>query len=370
MKLGELIMSERKLATVRRILEINPIEGADSIEVVTVDGWKVVSQKGLYQPGDLVIYLEVDSWVPTEIASFLSKGKEPREYNGVKGERLRTIKLRGQISQGLLLPLTCIKNYSLDVLHGPYPVLDLLDDLIAVLGKTQGEEEITKLDFTDLLGILKYEAPIPACLAGEVIGMFPSFIPRTDEERCQNLTNEWDNLKKLSYIVTEKLDGTSCTIYKNNDYFGVCSRNLDLKEIEGNTLWSIARRYSLEEKFKNIGRNIAIQGEVIGEGIQKNPYKIKGQDIYIFNGYDIDKQKYLSVNELDDICQIFELKQVPFIDMLNSIELITIENILSLADGKSILNSNINREGIIFKTLKREKSFKAISNIFLVKEKD
>ena len=98
-------MSERKMATIRKIDEIRPIEGADAIEAAVVGGWVVVIKKGEFRAGDLAVYLEIDSWVPHEIAPFLSKGQEPREYNGVKGERLRTVKLRGTTSQGLLLKL-------------------------------------------------------------------------------------------------------------------------------------------------------------------------------------------------------------------------------------------------------------------------
>ena len=125
--------TNRKLATVRRILEINPIENADSIERITVDGWNVVGRKEEYSVGHLVIYLEIDSWVPTEVADFLSKGKEPRVFNEVKGERLRSIKLRGQLSQGMLLPVSSV---NLQVNEG--------DDL------------------TEFLGIQKWEKPMNA----------------------------------------------------------------------------------------------------------------------------------------------------------------------------------------------------------------
>jgi hypothetical protein len=148
----------RKLASIRKINLVEPIEGADAIEVATVDGWKVVVKKNEFKVGDLVVYFEIDSWVPTGLAPFLSKGKEPREYNGIKGERLRTIKLRGQISQGLILPY-------------------------AICGKICEEGE----DVSELLYIQKYEAPIPAQLAGQVKSTFPSFIPKTDQERVQNI---------------------------------------------------------------------------------------------------------------------------------------------------------------------------------------
>ena len=96
---------ERQLATIRRIAEIKPIEGADVICSYRVDGWWVVGKKDEFKVNDLVVYFEIDSWIPHEIAPFLSKGKEPREYNGIKGERLKTIKLKGSLSQGLILPL-------------------------------------------------------------------------------------------------------------------------------------------------------------------------------------------------------------------------------------------------------------------------
>jgi len=159
-------MTERKLASIRKITDIQPIEGADFIQVATVDGWKVVVKRGEFNVGDLAVYLEIDSWVPHELAPFLSNGKEPRDYNGVKGERLRTIKLRGQVSQGLLL------NLDDDVVYG------------ALLGSNDWFEG---QDHTEQLGIQKWEAPIPAQLAGKAKGNFPTgLIPKTDQERIQN----------------------------------------------------------------------------------------------------------------------------------------------------------------------------------------
>lgn len=100
----------RALASIRKINKVMPIEGADAIEVASVDGWQVVIKKGEFKAGDIAIYFEIDSWMPTEMAPFLSKGKEPNEFNGIKGERLRTLKLRGTISQGLLLPISILGN--------------------------------------------------------------------------------------------------------------------------------------------------------------------------------------------------------------------------------------------------------------------
>jgi RNA ligase (TIGR02306 family) len=219
------------------------------------------------------------------------------------------------------------------------------------------------------LNIQKYEPPIPACLAGVIRGNFPSFIPKTDQERIQNLKKEFESYKDYTWEVTEKLDGSSCTMYYNNGEFGVCSRNLDLKYDENNTFWKMAIAYDVEEKLKNLGKNIAIQGEVIGEGIQGNPYVIKGQKFFVFDVYDIDNAEYLDSRTREEVVAILDLKHVPVFGMLNKIpEDFTIHTLLELAEGKSSLNPNTEREGLVYKCYQDPSiSFKCISNLFLIK---
>jgi hypothetical protein len=132
---------------------------------------------------------------------------------------------------------------------------------------------------------VKWEPPVPAELAGIAKGLFPSFLKKTDEERIQNLASEYEELKEQEYYVTEKLDGSSATYYYKDGEFGVCSRNLELLETEGNTFWKVAREMNLEEKMKSLNRNLCFQGELIGESVQGNPYKIKGQTVKFFNVY-------------------------------------------------------------------------------------
>jgi RNA ligase (TIGR02306 family) len=221
-------MSERKMATIRKIDEIRPIEGADAIEAAVVGGWVVVIKKGEFKAGDLAVYLEIDSWVPHVVAPFLSKGQEPREFNGVKGERLRTVKLRGTTSQGLLLPI------------------NILDSIPS----EEAGAWMSGDDVTEFLGIQKWEAPIPASLSGDVEGVFPTVVPKTDQERIQNLTEElktWQSNSAFTWEVTEKLDGSSMTVFVHGDREGVCSRNWALKETAGNTLWAVTRREQLIE---------------------------------------------------------------------------------------------------------------------------
>jgi RNA ligase (TIGR02306 family) len=337
----------RKMATIRKIDDIRPIVGADAIECAVVGGWMVVIKRGEFAVGDLAVYCEIDSWVPHNLAPFLSKGQEPREFNGVKGERLRTVKLRGQISQGLLLPLS-VFPHSLG--------FDYATD------RTVGE------DVSEWLKIQKYEPPVPAQLAGEVRGMFPSFIPKTDQERIQNLTVELEEWRAagLSWEVTEKLDGSSMTVYAVADDEGVCSRNLNLKPNPNNSLWSVAIRNNLIAKIRQTGRNLALQGEIIGEGIQGNRYKIRGQEFYLFDIYDIDMGKYLTPNERRDIANTLDIRHTPMLKCDEVLEVCTVAHILKWAEGVAT-QGGMEREGIVFKCNEREVSFKSISNKFLLK---
>ena len=353
-------MSERKMASIRRIDEIRPIEGADAIECAVIGGWTVVIKKGDFKAGDLAVYCEIDSWIPNEIAPFLSKGKEPREYNGVKGERLRTVKLRGQLSQGLLLPIDEKMLIEWEVAH----IVWGSDDGNAAPKFVGGE------DLTEILGIQKWEAPIPAQLAGDVEGPFPSFIPKTDQERIQNLTEElktWQDNPAFTWEMTEKIDGSSMTVFVNGDQAGVCSRNWNLTETAGNTLWAVARRAGLIDKIRESGRNLALQGEIIGEGIQGNAYALKGQDFFLFDIYDIDRGEYLTPLERRVFADTHGINHVPVITKEMVIQH-WVTGLLSLADGVSSLNQKANREGLVFKcNTFGGPSFKAISNRWLMK---
>lgn len=338
----------RKMATIRKIDNIRPIPDADSIECAVVGGWTVVVKKGGYKPGDFAVYCEIDSWIPTTIAPFLTKpGQEPKEYDGVKGERLRTVRLRGQLSQGLLIPLKDVWK-------------DWTPENIA---KHVSEGD----DVTESMGIVKYEAPIPAQLAGEVKGAFPSIIPKTDQERIQNLSTELELWREEGdfWEVTEKLDGSSMTVYKMNGEFGVCSRNLDLKRNYDNSFWKAAKKQALEEILEE-SDNIALQGELIGEGIQGNPYKKKGQHFFLFDVYLIDEGRYMTPSERHNVIRYSGISHVPIIDR-GGMLMDNMETILQKAEGKSLLNDQTEREGLVFKRKDGQSSFKVISNRFLLK---
>ena len=339
----------RKLATIRKIEEIKSIPEADKICAYRVGGWWVVDSVGKYTVDDLVVFCEVDSWMPTELAPFLTKGKEPREFEGVKGERLRTVKLRGQLSQGLLIPIPedTIKGAGILVADG--------------------------LDVTDHFGIKKWERPMNAQIAGLVRGNFPGLIPKTDQERCQNIKKEIQAAidADLRFEVTEKLEGSSCTMYLDQEgEFHVCSRNMDLKMDENNAFWKAAIKYNVEQKLRDANlQGVAIQGELIGPGIQGNIYKLSDIDFFVFDVYSVIGGGYLDPHDRRDLVATLGLKHVPVYDTQRA--LVPVDQLLGWADGNSVLGDATGplREGLVFKQANGGMSFKAISNKYLLGEK-
>jgi RNA ligase (TIGR02306 family) len=343
----------RKLASIKRISDITRIPEADKICAYNIGGWTVVDAIGKYKIDDLVIMIEIDSWVPTTIAPFLTKkDKNPSKYNGVQGEKIRSIKLKGQISQGLLLPMSVLPNPT---------ELKIGDDV------------------TDLLGIEKYEPPIPAQIVGDARS-FSWPISKTDETRVQ-LDDEYGFIERLSgkpYYISLKLDGTSSTflIDPKDETFHVCGRNYSYKRNDTHTFWKIAQRYNIEQKlryFWDKGNNrIAIQGEIVGPGIQKNPLGLSVPDLYIFNVIDIADNTRFSLGMSMFIVQELGLKFVPIVDKGSSFAY-TKTDLLEMAKGKykthfSSAKDSQDREGIVIRSMCGNISFKAINNDFLLKE--
>jgi len=337
--------TERKLASVVKIIDIQPIPGADAIVVATVKGWKVVVKVNEYKVGDLAVYYEIDSFLPIRPQfEFLRKSSYKR-MGSSEGFRLKTIRLRGQISQGLLTPIP-----------------------EGISNPREGD------DLTEALDIVKYEPPIPAQLAGKIKGTFPSFIPKTDEIRIQNFESEvgFSPVGERAYV-TEKLDGTSFTCYFNNGVFGVCGRNWELSETSDNSLWRMANVLQLKEKMTKHGKNIALQGELVGAGINGNLYGLSDHKLYFFTGYDIDKGRRMFFDELEWVLFGLQLQMVPLLEKYGFVipnESNIVDYMLKYAEGKSVLNMEVDREGVVVRGLEREFSFKAISNTYLLGSKD
>src|SRR5574344_520658 len=374
----------RKLATIREIKNIRPIEGADKIECATVDGWDVVVKKDEVKIGEKVIYFEIDSFLPAiKQFEFLAKSST-KTMNGIIGYRLKTIKLRGQISQGLILPLSEFNikgNIGDDLtdkigvkLYEPFQKSFTMDKPKGLRAKfyiikNKNEKLFPKSRiFFEFLDKILFGA--------KYVKKFPNFIKKTDQERIQNLVGKLDNWRNIPFEVTVKLDGSSITIFYNKGKFGVCSRNLDVTN--GNDNYNkIYKMYNITDTLKKYKKNIAIQGEMIGEGIQGNNEKIEGVDFYVFDIYNIDKKRHMTREERFNILQELHnigcnLKHVPTFDKEFYIKDKTLEDMLKIAEGKSLFAKN--REGLVFKSNvlvnNQTVSFKCISNKYLLKQED
>ena len=340
----------RKLASIRRIAEIKPIEGADAIEAVRVDGWWCVSKKDEFKVNDRCVYFEVDSFLPVRpVFEFLRKSCFKSTQHLGDGFRLKTIRLKGQISQGLVLPLGTFQ----------FP-------WFSHVNAKEGH------DLTEELGVKKWEVPLSPQLAGVAKGNFPEFIRKTDQERIQNCYDKFVRTHKdVTFEATMKLDGSSMTVYFNDGQFGVCSRNLELKETEDNTFWKVARKLNLEAAMRSYGKNIALQGELMGPGIQGNHEGLPDHDFYLFDVWNIDEMEYMSPMETDDVCSDLEdfgakMSKVPFLGVDVPLSL-SLEQLIAASEIKS-LNHDV-AEGIVYRSMDGSVSFKVINNKFLLQEK-
>jgi RNA ligase (TIGR02306 family) len=359
----------RHLGTIQKVESLSTISNADTLLKCKLLGkaWPIVVKKDdNYEVGDLVIYCEPDSVLPgIPIPMFESLWKScylPR----MKGLRIRSIFLRGQLSQGIIFPLS------------------LIDEIERWSPVSKPTIEFGN-DITEYLGIRLYEEPVP--MSKEAKGNFPSFIPHTDEERIENIpdiVNKYRNRSDIIFYVTEKVDGVSATFYVKDGEFGICSRGLELKPDADNEYTRVAKTYNIEENLRNLGYNIAIQGEIIGctpkgKGIAGNKYGLPAStfDFFLFSAFNIDEQEYFGFQKLLEIADALNLKTVPILDQNYALP-INAEGIMAFAHGKSQI-ADIDREGIVIRSIDersdlefhlRRLSFKSVDAKFLIKYKE
>jgi RNA ligase (TIGR02306 family) len=330
----------RKMASIQVIEALDPIEGADKIEVATILGWQCVVQKVMnYNVGQKIVFCEVDSKFPEDDPEF--------EFMRAHKFRLKTVRLKGQISQGLV--------FSVAILNG------------FVADRGVGD------DVSDILGITKYEPPLPKEMQGVCRSTFPSFIPKTDEERIQTCKYVLDAYRGMLFQATEKVDGTSCTMFVKNGEFHVCSRNMDLLESEGNIYWGIARQINAEELLRESVGDIAVQGEIIGEGVQGNHLNIKGKRFLVFNVYDWRTGEHLTPDKLQYFCEHHRFDQVPIV--IDNYQLPrAVDELVERVTRKSIINPKVWAEGMVFRPYTEMRdhnlgrvSFKVVNPSYLLK---
>lgn len=359
----------RKLATIRTIAEIRPIPEADRIEVAQIDGWEVIiSKKDNFSQGDKVVYIEIDSKMPAT-----------PEYEFLKSRKyvVKTIKMRGQISQGLVLPLAVLPP-------GNYKVGD---DVTEILGITkhdpEAEQESTVISENKkksrnpiIKFLMRFKWFRKIYLKPSVKDTFPNWIKKTDEERIQNMTRLFEKLKRDKTVlsVTEKVDGTSATFFlkkvgKNKYEFGVCSRNKRLVTEDNSYYWNVARKFKIKETLQTLigGLDwIVLQGEITGEGIQGNKYPMDGGErFWAFNL--ISPEGKLTTEEMQRILLHYGIYTVPIFDDKFVIpEDWEISDLVHYVQGKSQIYPR-EREGCVFRNVEQNISFKCINPEFLIK---
>lgn len=341
---------KRKLASVQRVLNVVPIDGADAIERVQINGWQCVVKKGAFAAGDRGVFFEIDAIPPdTEVFRFLwtPKGEAPREGQRPGSFRIRTMKLRGCLSQGLFLSLS-------------------------ELGLDASLEDGTEV--TERLGVSKYEPPMPTGM-GDLRGPFPSVVPKTDEERVQSAPGVLDELRGHPYVATLKCDGTSATylIHPDDGTFHACGRNWSIAE-GANLYWSVARALDIEAKLRAHGGRYALQGELCGPGVQGNKLGLPRPTLLLFNVVDLSEHRALAHDPARELIAAMGLSAVPVVEEGESFQH-DLASLLALAEGKYPDTRN-EREGVVIRarremqsaTLGGRMSFKAISNRFLLRE--
>jgi RNA ligase (TIGR02306 family) len=333
----------RSLVTIQKVKAISEIADSDFLELAHVMGWQCVVKKGEFLAGDLGVYYEVDSFLPLdERYEFLRNTSYRDNADNGQGFRIRTVKMRGQLSQGLLLPLA------------KYPELE---------GCGEGA------DVTEKLNVQKWYIPETAAAGGMIIGERPYGIPASDEIRIQSALELIDQLKGKPYYITTKMDGTSGIVYFIDGKIGCCSRNKEIKDEEAALYWMPVYTYGLKEKLTQLGRNLVLTGEICGPGIQKNKLRLPGLEWYVFDVKDWDSQKYLPYNEACKVCASLGLPFVPLEERGEHFDY-SLEQLLEKAKGKYA--SGLDKEGIVVRDALSPKavSFKVLNNDALLKEKD
>ena len=400
---------ERELAYVVIIDGIEPIEGYDRVEHAIVGGWRVIVQKGQFKVGDPAIYFEIDSRVPVdrECFAFLEK----RHY------KVKTLKMCKTLSQGLLMHASdfgwTIENSVID----DHPVI--IDDegephyatdesrfLTKKLGVTYADDEDNQRKTAPVDKYKKmasrhqklFKKPFIRWMMRHGWGRkllffffgkkkdkkngWPSWVQKTDEERVQNMP--WIINDDGVWIATEKIDGTSTTFTMKRGKFGrksfyVCSRNVCFGEenkpcyYDTNVYWEMAKKYKMYDVLSALMDNcfpdaewITIQGETYGNTVQKRDYSLEGRDFMAFNLITSTHGRFGTLKMIEYLkpfvpCVPVVEKNIDFTD-----KFATIEDMLLWAEGDSKIDG-LPREGIVFRTMDGQKSFKAVSNSFLLK---
>jgi RNA ligase (TIGR02306 family) len=313
-----------KLASIEQVLEITPIEGADKIEIATVLGWQVVVKKNEYKKGDLCVYIPIDTTIdPTRNCfKFLANPSKPEER-----VKIKTIKLRGVFSQGLLLPISSVPSI----------------------------EPSIGADVSELLDVQKYEKETILVQNGNTTNFIPfptNIISKTDEDNLKTKYQVIDEVLDKDVYITLKMDGSSLTIISNNNEFIVCSRNYVIND--GHIMYQFVLNDKIKDKILSLNKNIAIQGEFCGPKVNNNSMQLKNYKFYVFNIKDLDSNTYYGMNDIKNICSNIGLDTVPILDVVKCNSSWTISKFQDYANKVTYttnMNKKVPAEGIVIRPI-------------------
>ena len=343
----------RKLASIQRIWKIEAIEGADRIELAHVLGWQCVVNKGQFQPMDLAVYFEVDSFLPVRPEFEFLRASSYRKTDVMgEGFRLKTMKFRGQISQGLLLPVGSFSEIATD----------------AALGS----------DVTEILGVRKWEIEERITTGGTMIGTLPYDIPHTDETRVQTEPELIRAFAGLEYYISTKMDGSSDSVGIDENGFHVTGHNYEYKDDGNSPFYELVKTMGLRERMEAFAAKaglatLTIQGEFCAPGIQKNRLKLTKPAWYVFTVRENGKR--VGLKRMQEVCRGLELETVPIEEVGTDLpaKYPTVEALLDRADGEYPRGGK--KEGIVIRPtepvyselISGALSMKVVSNKYLLK---
>ena len=305
---------KRKLASIQMVTGVNAIPDADRIEVCDVLGWHVVVKKDAFKVGEKVVYFEVDSCLP----------KNPNLYGDLEANnyRVKTMKFRGQISQGFVKKLSELN----------------LPNTLEV-----------GTDVTETLNVKKYQLPDEyECNGGVVTGVLPGYVHKSSEIRIQTLPELLVEYRGIRCYETEKLDGTSASFSIRDLDYKICSHDKEVSKDLDSCYSFINKKLLMEEKVRSLGRNLAIQGEICGPGICKNRYGFTNYEFFVFDIFDADTYSHLPIKEMLDICKDLHLQTVPYLKD-DFILPGTVDELVEASKGISVFNK-VKREGIVVRS--------------------
>lgn len=362
----------RNLVHIEKIKELIPIKDADFIELAKILDWQLIVKKGEFSVGDLAVYHEIDCLCPDKpIYEALRK----------RNFKVKTIKMKGEVSQGLALPLSCLPP-------GKYKEGQDVTDLLGVVHcDSESRENIalrksSKSTIKNYLFKFALVRKLNKFFFSKEKNDWPEFISHTDEENIQAIFSRVKrDYGNETFYVTEKVDYQSATFYTRKvkkivwgfpvtkTIFKVLSRSMVKPVDDGSLWWQNAKKYNIENILRDSGKELTIQGESGDTKVQKNKYKISGTRFWVFNIIDNRNNYHYSLEEMEEFCLKNNLEMVPVLDRAFKLPE-TVKELIEYSRGKSVLNNKVDREGVVIRLIKDGKklvSFKVKNPDFLIK---